>query len=48
MKARAEEGMGEEGPLCDPGSELLLSAGKGRESSAMIMNGMKKKKVAKA
>ena len=23
-KARAEEGREEEGPLCDPGSELLL------------------------
>ena len=28
MKARAEVGREEEGPLCDPGSELLLG-GKG-------------------
>ena len=27
MKARAEVGREEEGPLCDPGSELLLGGG---------------------
>ena len=41
-KARTVVGRGEEGPLCDPGSELL-SGGRGRESGARIINGMKKK-----
>ena len=35
-------GRGEEGPLCDPGSELLLG-GSMDESSASKINGMKKK-----
>ena len=33
-------GRGEEGPLCDPGSELLRE----RESNAGIINGMGRKK----
>ena len=36
-------GRGEEGPLCDPGSELLLG-GRERESSAKILKGMKRAK----
>ena len=47
MKARTVEGRGEEAgirPLCDPGSELLLGTGKEGESSARIINGMKKRK----
>ena len=39
-------GKREEGPLCDPGSELLLGGREG-ESSARILNGMKKKKEVK-
>ena len=35
-------GRGEEGPPCDPGSELLL----GGRASARIINGMEKKKKA--
>ena len=34
-------GRGEEGPLCDPGSEVYYSEG-GRESSARVINGMEK------
>ena len=37
-------GRGEEGPLCDPESELRTT-GKERESSARIINGMEKKKI---
>ena len=33
-------GRGEEGPLCDPGSELLLAG----SAKARTINGMKKKK----
>ena len=36
-------GRRQEGPLCDPGSELLLGGREG-ESCARIINGMKKKK----
>lgn len=46
MKARGVVGRGGEGPLRDPGSELLLG-GRARaalESSARMMNGRKKKK----
>ena len=35
--------MGEEGPLCDPASELLLGGREG-ESSARIINGTGKKR----
>ena len=37
------EGGREEGPLCDPGSELLLG-GRARDDSASIINGIKKEK----
>ena len=37
-------GTGEEGPLCDPGSELLLFR-RERESSARILNGVEKKRT---
>ena len=43
MKARTVVGRGEEGPLCDPGSELLLE-GRARVHSARKINGMKKTK----
>ena len=45
VKARTYRnvGRGEEGPLCDPGSELLLGGREG-ESSAGRINGMKKEK----
>ena len=39
MKARAEVGREEEGPLCDPGCELLL----GGSARVRIINGMMKK-----
>ena len=43
-KARiAVVGRGEKGPLCDPGSELLLTGREG-ESNARTINGMTKKK----
>ena len=42
MKARTVVGRGEKGPLCDPGSDLLLG-GRARVS-ARIINGMQKKK----
>ena len=41
MKARTIAGRGEEGPLCDPGSEFLLGASV--RYSARILNGMEKK-----
>ena len=37
MKARTVVGRREEGPLCDPGSELLRT-GRERESSTWLMN----------
>ena len=40
MKARAEVGREEVGPLCDPGSELLLG-GSARKGGARKINGMK-------
>ena len=46
MKARTVVGKGEEGLLCDPGSEILLGGNEGGrkgESSARLLNGMKKK-----
>ena len=47
MKARTVVGRGgEEGPLCDRGSELVLGGregGREGESSARIINGTKKK-----
>ena len=45
MKARDVVGRGKEGPICDPGSELLLILGREHESSARKINGMKKKKM---
>ena len=39
-KARAVVGRGKEGPVCDPGCEVVLG-GRG-ESSARIINGIKK------
>ena len=42
MKARTVVGRGEEDPLCDPGSELLLGGRQGEENSAKIIDGMKK------
>ena len=45
MKARTVAGRGEEGPLCDPESELYYWE-RARESSASItINGMGKKKM---
>ena len=44
MKARTGVGTGEEGPLCDAGSELLRT-GKESESSVRVINGMKKNKT---
>ena len=42
---RSGDGGGGPGPLCDPGSGLLLLGGRERdESSARTRNGMKKKK----
>ena len=40
MKARAVVGRGEKGPLCDPGSEILLGGKERGEGSARIINGM--------
>ena len=42
MKARADVGRGGEGPVCYPGSELLLG-GSARVARGYL-NGMKKKK----
>ena len=42
MKARAMVGRGEEGPLCDSGSRLLLGGRQG-ESNARMINGMENK-----
>ena len=45
MKARTVVGRrGEDGPLCDPGSELLLGGRQGESSSARMINGMEKKR----
>ena len=44
MKARTVAERGEEGPLCDPGSELLLGGSARGSSSTRIINGIKKKK----
>ena len=39
MKARTVVGRGEEGPPCDPGSELLTTGMEGEEISAGIIKG---------
>ena len=44
MKARTVVGMGGEGPLCDPGSELLLGERAISRSARIIRCGMKNKK----
>ena len=44
IKARTVMGRGEEGPLYNPGSELLNTTGRESESSARMINGMKKNK----
>ena len=44
MKARTVVGRGEEGPLCDAGSELLLT-GKEGEGIVRVINGTKKNKT---
>ena len=44
MKTYTVVGREEEGPLCDPGSELLLGGREG-ERSARIINGIRKKQT---
>ena len=41
MKARTVVGRGEEGPLCDPGSELLLEGARGEQCEDNKWDGKK-------